>query len=179
MSSFTLHFYGWQAGHHQQRPAPIELPDPALALPICRAIAAAISQPGSARAALVDDDHMFSFYLTDDYVDGAPPANTWDWLDRPLIVYGEQAELDAIASEEMREFVEDILWRWPEPRPWAVGHYLDAGDFVLTTSSRAEILERGEVSECPIVAAILRPASWVLAELRAAAEAAAAEGAAA
>lgn len=168
MSGYTLHFYAWRAGHHQQRPELIELPDPSLALPILRAVAAAISQPGSARAALVDDEHVVQFYLTDDYVDGAPPANTWDWLDRPLIVYGEQADLDAIAGEAMREAVEDVLWRWPEPRPWD-GRYIDAGDFVLTTLTAERISARAEESECPIVAAIVRPAAEVLAELRAAA----------
>ena len=55
-------------GHHCQRPADIPVETPEQASLILCAISHAISQPGHARAVLMNDEHAETVYLTDDYV---------------------------------------------------------------------------------------------------------------
>ena len=52
---FTLRFMAWQCGHHGMRPDDIPVHSIEQAQAIVNAIGCAISQPGSARAALFDD----------------------------------------------------------------------------------------------------------------------------
>lgn len=71
-----IEFYNWNCGHHQECPGSIELPGDngeqlvQMAEAILKAIAAAIVQPQSARARLVDEScfRKRDFFMTDDYV---------------------------------------------------------------------------------------------------------------
>lgn len=93
----TLTFYDWECGHHGECPSPIlSIASRAQARAICVAIAAAISQPGKARARLTHPvtpapsqkgprvthvkaplpiDPIVEFFMTDDYVSEEVPAH--------------------------------------------------------------------------------------------------------
>jgi len=139
--AYRLSFSQWECGHHQQMPAPIEVSSPGQAMLILRAIAAAISQPGSARAHICSDTSYLEVYVTDDYIDPHEPGNEGGWADRPLVVYGNataQAELikpiHIAALQDLQWQVSDLAHEaWDGMRP------LDGGEFVHTAMSLADL----------------------------------------
>ncbi len=106
----TLRFTEWQCGHHCERPADIPVASAEQALAIAHAISHAISQPGHARAVVMSDDRAETIYITDDYValgggcaHAEKPRDYYEWPERPVVIVGAEAELDAILSDELRE----------------------------------------------------------------------------
>lgn len=87
-----IEFFNWQCGHHQDCPEPIEIKceddnedeDGAIMIAekILSAIAAAISQPGSAQAYLINSsDDRLAYYLSDDCIqaDAEWIPGGYDW----------------------------------------------------------------------------------------------------
>ncbi|MES2888678.1 MAG: hypothetical protein V4739_11775 [Pseudomonadota bacterium] len=165
-ADFTLHFTEWQCGHHCQRPEDIPVHSPEQALQVLHAISCAISQPGHARAAILQASLAAGIYLTDDYVDPAPIA----WRLRPQVVHGTAEELDQLMSAELKEerdwILPEDLSRWDERR------YVWADESVLTTLTPAQVLAlitdgadsypEQRLFEFP---PIFRPAADIVAEL--------------
>lgn len=176
---YTLRFTSWECGHHHERPDDIPVSSPEQATLILRAISHAISQPGSAHAVLLDDEHAQTAYITDDYVSvGAGSNNGFDpaWRSatlRPVIVHGTAEEIEAIHSAELADAVEAIhggpLNRWPaDGKGWIDG---DMTTTTLTPSEVEAIAAPAEPFEEPRplvidVPPVLRAAAVVLAELR-------------
>lgn len=184
---YTLHFTEWQCGHHCQRPDDIPVADPAQATLILQAISHAISQPGHARAVLLDTDSAQFAYITDDHVSvghGDERKFTSDgsgWTLRPVVVCCTPEQQAAIHSDELK----DARECWPELiEKWDGNGALWGAEFVTTTLTVAEVQamaapleayeERTTRFEVPPV---FRSADEVLAELRS--EAAELEGGAA
>lgn len=122
---YTLHFVEWQCGHHQQRPADIPVQTPAQGLLIAQAVAAAISQPGHARAVLMDESHGVSIYITDDYVDDARAfEDQRNWSLRPCVVHGTEDEVSRV-----------LLPEFAEARDWVFGGDIKRwnGDVIVYT----------------------------------------------
>jgi len=149
---FTLHFAEWRCGHHGMRPADIELHNIEQALPICRAIAAAISQPGQARAMLMSETHAIEIYITDDYAraefgsnDGDSLPDPYRWPYRPEVIYGTESECAEIMSADLSEAREN---EFPPIDAWDGKGYVDSGDVVITTLAEADLLE------------LVRPVDW-------------------
>jgi len=70
-----IEFFDWECGHHQDCPQPIKITcededeEIEAAEMILMAIAAAISQPGSAGAYLINSEELrMTYYITDDYI---------------------------------------------------------------------------------------------------------------
>lgn len=104
-----LRFFDWQCGHHQQRPADIEVASPQQALAILRAMSHAISQPGHFRAMLFDDSHgIDNLYVTDDYVGNEKQLERprrEHWLLRPVVLFGYPHEIAVV-----RQVCKDETW---------------------------------------------------------------------
>lgn len=111
---FTLRFVEWQCGHHCQRPADIDVTSPEQAIQIAWAIAHAISQPGNARAVLMNEDRAETVYITDDYVAVGHSSSDqvrdyYQWAERPVVIVGSEADIEAIHSDELKEARESVL----------------------------------------------------------------------
>lgn len=112
----TLRFTEWQCGHHCERPADIPVSSAEQAVAIACAISHAISQPGHARAVVMSDDRAETIYITDDYValgggcaPATKPTDYYEWPERPVVIVGAEADLDAILSDELREAREALF----------------------------------------------------------------------
>lgn len=140
--SWTLHFHSWECGHHQDCPGDIgSIESPEQAKAILSAIAAAISQPGSARAVLVNDIEGFrDIYLTDDYCDFNPNGTP---VPRPYVVLCDEGTMREILSEEMKGAREEVM----EPdlcdaKEWDDEDWIGPWDAVLTTLTREQFDRR-------------------------------------
>lgn len=114
-----LEFFAWECGHHQERPEPIDgVVSADQALLILRAIGAAISQPGTARARLVDEaaNAFREYYLTDDYA--AEQFSTWSDLPVVLVcpdLVGDRRAADALSWH--LNLVDDLVDGWGGAAP--------------------------------------------------------------
>ena len=137
----TLRFTEWSCGHHATRPSDIQVQSPEQAMQICIAISCAISQPGSARAVVMDETYYFDVYITDDYAaaghsSSATPPPSSSWLRRPTVIHGRAEDIEAIHSDALQAALDDL--HGPTDRLDAAG-YVDAGAVVTTTLSLDEL----------------------------------------
>jgi hypothetical protein len=132
----TVQFFNWHCGHHQQCPDPIHgLASVEQAELILRAIGAAISQPDSARAWVIDGDRARKWYITDDHASectgegGAMPV---------VLLFG--ADADLTLSEQDKEELQDAYSCWGTVHTnWDGNTWLEDGDIALTKLSATEI----------------------------------------
>lgn len=139
---YAVHFTEWQCGHHCQRPEDIPVSSPEQASLILQAISHAISQPGHARAVLMNETHAATVYVTDDYVavghtDKAEfPTHYFQWALRPEVILGNASQIDEIHSPALAEAIESLhggIERWDgKSEVWN-------NRIVTTTLSRAEV----------------------------------------
>lgn len=137
-----LHFTHWECGHHQQMPDLIHVQSVEQAMGILRAISHAITQPGSARAAVVNEERGIDVYITDDYIgvcrysanDVVPPEQ--DWPHRPVVVCGDA---ETIAKLHAPEIV-DVQWMLgPDLIEWDGKKPLECGEWVTVAQTREQI----------------------------------------
>lgn len=176
--NLTLHFTEWECGHHQQRPADIQVSSPEQAAQILTAISHSISQPGYAHAVLMDETRGTPIYLTDDYFSIAQhagnvmPENPLDCgcSERPTLFYGTEAEIAQLESEPYAQAAEWVyggtLARWD-------GTAFFDDSVAMTTLSLAELQALVDPDRFPCtpdlfdLPPIFRPASAALQELQA------------
>ena len=166
---FTLRFMAWQCGHHGMRPDDIPVHSIEQAQAIVNAIGCAISQPGSARAALFDDWRGTYIYLTDDHAD-AIHKDKFGWPLRTTIHYATPEEMAEL--EGLHAAVVDYYGR--ALKQWDGTAYLDELEVVTTLAKEAieaavapidwhEADRRRLVCDVP---PIIKPIAELLAELR-------------
>ena len=176
---FTLRFTEWRCGHHGTRPDDIPVHSVEQAQAIARAIGYSISQPGHARAALFDELHGTTIYITDDHADNIAPG--WCWQTRSIVYRATQEELAELLSLQTAF---DDCYGGPL-KQWDGTAFLE--EMVVVTLLNVEAIEaaiapvewheegqRREVCEVPPV---IKPAAELLEELREAAAEMAAEAA--
>lgn len=177
---FTLRFNEWRCGHHGRRPADIPVQSIEQAQAIVNAIGCAISQPGSARAALFNDWRGITIYMTDDYADTIH-KDEWRWASRTTIYHATPEEMAELASLEAAAC--DYYGR--ALKQWDGTAFLDEMEVVTTLPTEAI-----EAAVAPVewwqddgrrvvceVPPIVKPAAELLAELREIAQAMAEEAA--
>lgn len=175
--NLTLHFTEWECGHHQQRPADIQVSSMEQAAQILTAISHSISQPGHARAAIMDETHAVSVYLTDDYFSvgfaepGVMPKHLFSCgAERSTLFYGTETEILQLENAPYARAADWVyggsLARWDGQSVF--------DDYVgLTTLSLAELealVDQDCSSSTPNLfdlPPIFRPASAALQELQA------------
>ncbi|MGH8758087.1 MAG: hypothetical protein ACREVW_01005 [Burkholderiales bacterium] len=173
---YILRFVEWQCGHHCQRPADIPVETPEQASLILQAISHAISQPGHARAVLMNDTHAEFAYLTDDYVavghtDKSEFQDSFRWCYRPIVVHGDTAQIEEIHSPALAEAIESL---YVAIERWDGKAEVSANEIVTTTLGSAEIetiaapLDPYEEGRMLVfdVPPVLKAAADLLAELR-------------
>lgn len=175
---YTLHFTEWECGHHQQRPADIQVSSMEQAAQILVAISHSISQPGHAHGVLMDETHATPIYLTDDYfsvghgaagVMSKSPFSSHG-SERPTLFYGTEAEITQLESEAHAHAAEWVyggaLARWD-------GKSFFDDSVAMTTLSLAELEALVDPDRLPKTRGlfdlppIFRPASAALQELQA------------
>ena len=118
-----LEFFEWTCGHHQACPSAVEgIASPDQALAILQAIGAAISQPGSARARLIDDDGrgFREYYIADDHAEALCSHGAWS--DLPVVLVGKALVGDRRAAEALSwhlGLVDDQVDGWDGQSPLA------------------------------------------------------------
>ena len=166
---FTLRFMAWQCGHHGMRPDDIPVHSIEQAQAIVNAIGCAISQPGSARAALFDDWRGTYIYLTDDHAD-AIHKDEFGWALRTTIHHAtpeEMAELEGLHAAVVDCYGGAL-------KQWDGTAYLDELEVVTTLAKEAieaavapidwhEADRRRVVCDVPPV---IKPVAELLADLR-------------
>lgn len=176
--NLTLHFTEWECGHHQQRPADIQVSSMEQAAQILVAISHSISQPGHAHGVLMDEAYATPIYLTDDYfsvghaASGVMPKSPFFGCgsERPTLFYGTEAEIAQLESEAYARAAEWVyggaLARWD-------GKSFFDDSVAMTTLSLAELEALADPDRLPKtrdlfdLPPIFRPASDALQELQA------------
>lgn len=148
---FTLCFTEWRCGHHGQRPENIPVETPAQAGLILDAISHAITQPGHARAVLMNDTHAMQAYITDDsvhigYGTAATFPEHFGYADsRPILISGTAEQLAEMETPELNEAFEEIYGGMVER--WNGKSEVGGTEVFCTTLPPAEILALGEPVE--------------------------------
>ncbi|HWH75064.1 MAG TPA: hypothetical protein VNV16_12455 [Methylibium sp.] len=148
-----LEFFDWQCGHHQACPAPVVgVPTPTDALAICRAIGAAISQPGHACARWVSESSYTEFYLTDDY---AERRSCYE-ADLPVVLCDPAGRVPVtprqpgVVEPTVLSDLEDHLGLLSEIEPgWNGSTPLDGDAAVLTRLSVEQVLALTRTASLP------------------------------
>ena len=134
----TLHFFDWECGHHQDTPRPVTgLANKEQAELVLRAIASAISQPGNARAWLMDDEEAEEAYITDDYVSWQSSK-----VARPVIILfpaGTDLELSSTDREDIPDYVGTAGGYGELRTNWDGRSTLRDGDIALSTMTRDQL----------------------------------------
>lgn len=139
---YTLHFAVWRCGHHRERPADIPVQTPEQGVLIAKAIAAAINQPGSIEAWLLDDARGERIYISDDHISMGfgsieRSTNPATWTHRPVVFHGDA---DTIAQLHAPALVEARGWLcFEELAAWDGKSLVAAFAAVTTTLSSADI----------------------------------------
>lgn len=143
--TIRIEFTDWQCGHHWQCPKPIlDLTSKEQAASILMAMGCCISQPGSARAWVIEGNRFTHWYLTDDH---ASEVNSW--AEMPLIVPCG-ADADFTLDEFEEDALHELLGQYgPLLRDWTPATPLWAGEVVLTRMTAEQLASYERPAGCP------------------------------
>jgi len=145
-----LEFFRWLCGHRMQRPEPIdEVASEAQAAAILQAIAAAITEPGTAAARLLDGGRFREYYLAEDHVSVYGVTGGWTQLPTVFTGPGLVGNVRVRAAQALgwhHGLTDDPVLDWDGTRP--LGGIYD-GAYALTSLTAEQVRALPHQPEAP------------------------------